>query len=330
MYEDTIKSEFVFDYPKETIINNDNIINNFNEQSSFFVQKFPNETKSFYLTYRDIIDNALTELEVPYIYHTGHSTVYKGFSKRYNKTVAIKIIHKNKIPESCRETFLPRELFVTKSANHPNLAKCLYISQPNDSKIVIISEYYNNGTLQDLINRNKRLPEKVCSIIFRQLIEAVNYLHQRGVVHRDIKPLNILFDENKNLKLVDFGFAREMKLFDKSTSFCGSPNYTTINVLLQKPYCPYAGDWYSIGVVLYVMLTGEFPMNPVDRMRLGIDDVRFYSYFPSGRASSLLNDLLKINEEERAGYKECMESEFMKFHNGEWQLSDNKYIYKML
>uniref|UniRef100_A0A0N5C7P7 Protein kinase domain-containing protein n=1 Tax=Strongyloides papillosus TaxID=174720 RepID=A0A0N5C7P7_STREA len=328
--EPVVRSEFAFDYQKDTLLDKKDFIENITEQSSFFIKKFPNQTNSFYLAYKDIIENALTELETPYIYHTGHSTVYKGHSKKYNKTVAIKVIHKNKIPESCREIFLPRELFVTQSANHPNIAKCLYISQPTESNIVIISEYYNNGTLQDLINKYRRLPEKTCAIIFRQLIEAVNYLHQRGVVHRDIKPLNILFDENRNLKLVDFGFAREIKLTDKSTSFCGSPNYTTANIILQQPYCPYAGDWYSIGVVLYVMLTGDFPMNPVDKIKSGLDEVTFFSYLPSKRAVTLLNKLLANNESERAGYKECIESDFMKFHNGEWQLSDDNYIYKLL
>uniref|UniRef100_A0A0N4ZP18 Protein kinase domain-containing protein n=1 Tax=Parastrongyloides trichosuri TaxID=131310 RepID=A0A0N4ZP18_PARTI len=297
-------------------------------QSQSFVNKFPNASDSLYPAYKDIIEKTETDIEIPCIYHTGHSTVYKGFSKKYNKIVAIKIIHKNEIPESCRETFLPRELFVTRVVDHPNLAKCLYISEPNDSKIVIISEYYNNGTLEDFIRCNGRLPEKTSSIIFRQLIEAINYLHSRGVVHRDIKPLNMLFDENGNLKLVDFGFAKKVEAKERSTSFCGSANYTTANVILQKPYCPYAADWYSVGVVLYVMLTGEFPMNPADRLRLGIDEVRFFHYFPSKRASKLLNELLKSDEETRARYEECMNSDFMKFHNGEWQLSDNRYIFK--
>lgn len=110
--------------------------------------------------------------------------------------------------------------------------------------------------------------------MFRQLCEALQYLHERGVVHRDIKLENILLDHNGDLKLADFGFARFIHRLARSESFCGTRwgsflsfldgmilfrPYSAPELIKREPYSPYAVDWYAAGVVLYTMLVGKWP-----------------------------------------------------------------------
>lgn len=120
-------------------------------------------------------------------------------------------------------------------------------------------EYCSNGSLLDFLSTAGTITEKLAKEYFRQLIAAIEYCHVRGIVHRDIKCENLLFDSDFTLKLVDFGFARKFKKGDLLQTFCGSYAYASPEILKQRPYKPQPVDLWACGVVLYVMIFGKLP-----------------------------------------------------------------------
>uniref|UniRef100_A0A7E4USF0 Protein kinase domain-containing protein n=1 Tax=Panagrellus redivivus TaxID=6233 RepID=A0A7E4USF0_PANRE len=237
---------------------------------------------------------------------TKHSTVHKSFSMYYNQYVAIKIIDKSSIPATLADKFLPRELDVTRMVNHPNIARCLSVVQPHPTKVVIISEFCEGGTLLNYVMQYGGLPEFEAARLFHQLVEAIHYLHTTlSVAHRDVKLENMLLDGHRNLKLVDFGFARQATPATKSSSFCGTRPYSSPQLVDHIAYSPFAADWFACGITLYTMITGSWPHGPTQKITFPIS-------YPFGKVSisarELIEALVVKDEKSRLDYKGIMES----------------------
>ncbi|KAF9824512.1 hypothetical protein SFRURICE_001396 [Spodoptera frugiperda] len=139
-----------------------------------------------------------------------YATVKVATSDRHNCQVAIKIISKFQAPGDYLKKFLPREIEVVKGLKHENLIRFLQAIETTH-RVYIVMEYAENGSLLDIIRKDQHIDEVRGRRWFRQLVEAVDYCHERGVVHRDIKCENLLMDHGLNIKLSDFGFADGLK-----------------------------------------------------------------------------------------------------------------------
>ncbi|CAG8532433.1 3011_t:CDS:10 [Ambispora leptoticha] len=160
------------------------------------------------------------------------------------QNVAIKIIPKIHAEQLTGEIHHHRYL------HHPNIISLLEVI-PTETQIYMVLEYCKGGELFDLLNDNKGgFNEKLVRKMFSQLCKAVKYCHDRRIVHRDLKLENVLLDSNNNVKLGDFGFARDCEINQLLESGCGSPGYTA----------PEADIW-SLGVILYTLLCGELPFD---------------------------------------------------------------------
>ncbi|XP_063703850.1 testis-specific serine/threonine-protein kinase 3 [Culicoides brevitarsis] len=223
--------------------------------------------------------------------HGSYAKVKLAFSKDHNAVVAIKIISKFRTPKDYLKNFLPREIDVVRGLQHPNLIR-FYQSIETTHRVFIIMEYAENGSLLDLIRTEKKLTEPRARLLFRQIVAVIEYIHEKGIVHRDIKCENLLFDKKNVLKLIDFGFARgDMHPPKMSETYCGSYAYASPEILKGIPYQPQFSDIWAIGVVLYAMVIGKLPFDD-SSVRYLLKQVQQKVSFPLSAAE--LSDDVKI------------------------------------
>ncbi len=142
---------------------------------------------------------------------------------------------------------------------HVNIIK-LYSVIETENQLHLVMEYQNNMPLNDFMKTKalKRLNEDEGKIIFRQLVEALRILHKHYVVHRDIKLENILVDDKKKVKLIDFGFSVVLPPNYKLNIFCGTPSYMAPEIVNKNDYS-FGVDVWAAGILLFKMLSGHFP-----------------------------------------------------------------------
>merc|ERR550534_1216833 len=160
--------------------------------------------------------------------------------------------------------FLHREMSIWKDLDHPNVVKVFEVFDLTQG-CCIVMETTPHGDLLDHIQVHSFVPETDARRIFNQVVSAVDFLHERDIVHRDLKCENVLFFGDGKFKLTDFGFARSCRDIVAGTkvlseTFCGSVPYVAPEVLEGIAYNPKYSDVWSLGVMLYVMLYGILPL----------------------------------------------------------------------
>ncbi|XP_050016503.1 sperm motility kinase-like [Alexandromys fortis] len=171
-----------------------------------------------------------------------------------NSHVAIKILSK----KSNAMNEMNSEVKILQTLEHSNIIHFFHVID-TQSRTYIITEYVAGKDLWMFLREVRCLKEQEARPIFQQVITAVYFLHQRRIAHRDIKLENILIDGGGNVKLCDFGLAIQLAKGQMLKRVCGSLKYMAPEILARKPYDGLAVDMWSLGVVLYVMVTGQFP-----------------------------------------------------------------------
>ncbi|XP_068127691.1 testis-specific serine/threonine-protein kinase 1-like [Hyperolius riggenbachi] len=228
--------------------------------------------------YQTTMDDATVLLQKGYKIgkHLGegsYAKVKSAYSNRLKSNVAVKIIDRQKAPRDFVEKFLPRELEILTKVSHNSIIKTLEIFEKPNKKVYIIMELCVQGDLLEFIKSKGALSEETSRKLFRQIIIAVKYCHDKDIVHRDLKCENLLLDKDFNLKISDFGFARHVyhdvngKVI-LSNTFCGSAVYASPEVLQGIPYNPKIHDVWSLGVILYIMVTCAMPYDDSNIKRM--------------------------------------------------------------
>ncbi|XP_018578858.1 calcium/calmodulin-dependent protein kinase type 1 [Anoplophora glabripennis] len=177
--------------------------------------------------------------------------------ERSGMMYAVKIIDKKALKG--KEDSLENEIKVLRRLKHPNIVQLLETFE-DKSKVYLIMELVTGGELFDRIVEKGSYTEKDAADLIRQVLEAVDYMHEQGVVHRDLKPENLLYyspDEDSKIMISDFGLSK-MEDSGIMATACGTPGYVAPEVLAQKPYGK-AVDVWSIGVISYILLCGYPP-----------------------------------------------------------------------
>ncbi|KAI3644844.1 hypothetical protein MP228_011008 [Amoeboaphelidium protococcarum] len=174
--------------------------------------------------------------------------------------VAIKIMEKSNIKTQKQKISVDREVRLMKLLNHPHIVGAIDVYETK-THLFIVMEHADGGELFDYIVKNNQVKELEARRFFRQLISAVDYCHKNSIIHRDLKPENLLLDSNKNIKLIDFGFGNTFHKDRLLETYCGSPFYAAPEMIQGIRYIGPEVDVWSMGVILYAMLSGRLPFD---------------------------------------------------------------------
>nr|XP_043902648.1 MAP/microtubule affinity-regulating kinase 3a isoform X19 [Solea senegalensis] len=253
------------------------------------------------------------------------------------REVAIKIIDKTQLnPNSLQKLF--REVRIMKILNHPNIVKLFEVIE-TERTLYLVMEYASGGEVFDYLVAHGRMKEKEARAKFRQIVSAVQYCHQKHIVHRDLKAENLLLDADMNIKIADFGFSNEFTMGNKLDTFCGSPPYAAPELFQGKKYDGPEVDVWSLGVILYTLVSGSLPFDGQnlkelrERVLRGKYRIPFYM---STDCENLLKRFLVLNPSKRGTLEQIMrdrwintgfdEDELKPYTEPELDITDQKRI----
>jgi serine/threonine protein kinase len=189
------------------------------------------------------------------------------------------------------------EIRVHQQLQHPGIVRLSDLHR-DDHYTYVVMELCSSGELFSVLLDEGQIAEPAAQSIMRRVLQAVHFIHARGISHRDMKPENILIDANGAPKLSDFGFARLLEPGALVATPCGSPCYASPECLSGDPYDPIKSDIWSLGVLLYVMVTGSFPWTTNNQPQL-YNQIKKGDYLvPAGvprRCADFIRKLMKVD-----------------------------------
>jgi serine/threonine protein kinase len=241
------------------------------------------------------------------------STIYKCKHIHSNKIYALKeiLIDKNK-----NKMNIKREFEIMRKLNHRNIVKIHdVIIDTHLSNIYFIMDYYEYGDLSKFLNK-KPLKEKFTQKYMIQLSNGLEYLLENNILHRDLKPQNILLSKNYDIKITDFGFATYYTKNTIINTLCGSPMYMAPEIITKNGY-DYKSDLWSVGIILYEMVHGYTPFNVHNFIDLVLEIKKkniVINVDISDNCKDLITKLCITNPQKRINWKS--------FFNHPWFLQD--------
>jgi len=262
--------------------------------------------------------------------------------KSTKRIYAMKVIKKELVTDDEDIDWVQTEKHVFETAsNHPFLVG-LHSCFQTASRLFFVIEFVRGGDLMFHMQRQRRLPEEHARFYSAEICLALNYLHERGIIYRDLKLDNVLLDHEGHIKLTDYGMCKEgIRTGDTTSTFCGTPNYIAPEILRAEDY-GFSVDWWALGVLLYEMLAGRSPFDIVgatDNPDQNTEDYLFQVILEktiriprslSVKAASILKGFLNKNPADRLGcnrehgFMEIMTHPF--FKTIEWELLEQKQI----
>jgi serine/threonine protein kinase len=172
--------------------------------------------------------------------------------------VAIKTYDKSKLKDPAHWKRVHSEIKIMEQVSHPRIAR-MYEAVETPKRMHLIMECLDGGNLCSYVKAKRRLSEDESRRIFFQILQAVEHLHMLGVTHRDIKLENVLFADDRDIKLIDFGFSTVCQPGKRLKVFCGTPSYMAPEIVRRTEYEGKPVDMWSLGILLYALLCGCFP-----------------------------------------------------------------------
>uniref|UniRef100_A0A8C3UZ58 Protein kinase C iota type n=1 Tax=Catharus ustulatus TaxID=91951 RepID=A0A8C3UZ58_CATUS len=262
--------------------------------------------------------------------------------KKTERIYAMKVVKKELVNDDEDIDWVQTEKHVFEQAsNHPFLVG-LHSCFQTESRLFFVIEYVNGGDLMFHMQRQRKLPEEHARFYSAEISLALNYLHERGIIYRDLKLDNVLLDSEGHIKLTDYGMCKEgLRPGDTTSTFCGTPNYIAPEILRGEDY-GFSVDWWALGVLMFEMMAGRSPFDIVgssDNPDQNTEDYLFQVILEkqiriprslSVKAAGVLKSFLNKDPKERlgchpqTGFADIQGHPF--FRNVDWDLMEQKQV----
>lgn len=247
------------------------------------------------------------------------AVVWRSRHRSSGLEVAVKEIDKRQLSPKVRENLL-KEISILSTIHHPNIIRLYEAIQTND-RIYLVLEYCAGGDLAAYIHRHGKVSEPVARHFMRQLAAGLQVLQEKNLIHRDLKPQNLLLATNAttpNMKIGDFGFARSLTPQGLADTLCGSPYYMAPEIIENQKYDAKADLW-SVGAILYQLVVGRPPFDGNSQLQLFQNILASTElHFPPDALNELHSDcldlcrnLLRRNPDERLTFKAFFNHNFL-------------------
>lgn len=240
------------------------------------------------------------------------SVVYKAACPSYHNAesefVAIKVIPKKKLSDDGDTERLKREVDTMSFLIHESIV-AFHEFFSDDDYYYLVMEFCPGGTVYQYISSGNHLRETQAATIFRQIVDAIAFCHEKNVAHRDLKLQNILITTFPNIKVSDFGLCSHITGDAKLHTFCGSPCYSAPECINHIDYDGKLADIWSLGVILYELVTNSHPWN-VSNIPQMVQQISKAQYtipsFVTSACADLIESMLKVNALERNDIESIM------------------------
>ena len=244
-----------------------------------------------------------------------YAVVKMGLYIPANLTIAIKIYEKSKLEEPQRRKSVKREIRLMGMMDNEFIVK-LYGVIETRHQLFILMEYVSGLSLHGYLklHRNRRLPEDEARRIYQQLMLGLKYWHKKCITHRDIKLENILLDENRNVKIIDFGFSTKIPNEQKVKMFWGTPSYMAPEIVTKQEYSGPPADIWASSVLLFALLWGYFPYKGATDAELYERICSWECYAPdflSHEAKTFLNCIFQYDPDDRPSAEKTFNEPWM-------------------
>ncbi|KAM7030572.1 protein kinase C zeta type isoform 2-T3 [Acridotheres tristis] len=258
--------------------------------------------------------------------------------KKNDQIYAMKVVKKELVHDDEDIDWVQTEKHVFEQASSNPFLVGLHSCFQTTSRLFLVIEYVNGGDLMFHMQRQRKLPEEHARFYAAEICIALNFLHERGIIYRDLKLDNVLLDAEGHIKLTDYGMCKEgLGPGDTTSTFCGTPNYIAPEILRGEEY-GFSVDWWALGVLMFEMMAGRSPFDIItDNPDMNTEDYLFQVIlekpiriprFLSVKASHVLKGFLNKDPKERlgcqpqTGFADIKSHTF--FRSIDWDLRYNK------